>query len=202
MYAGFVKCPPHAIMSMPTPEIDDLVVAAQEGDKDAFGEIYDLFFEKIYRYVYFRVNGEEVDDIVETVFIKAWTKLEKYAPQKDASFNAWLFRIAHNSVIDHRRTHRSILPIDPRLQDVSDRAAPEKQTEKVMMAQMIREEVNQLKEPYRQVVTLKFLTGLSNAEIAEVLEQKEGNVRVMQFRALKELRRRLEERGIKSEIIL
>ncbi len=188
-------------MSTPAPEIDDLVVAAQEGDKEAFGEVYDHFFDKIYRYVYFRVTAEEVDDIVENVFIKAWVNLEKYE-KRDCSFGAWIFRIAHNAVIDHRRTHRSLLPIDPAIEDRSDRSAPREQTQKQILANLIREELKQLKEPYRQVVALKFLTGLSNAEIADILGEREGNVRVLQFRALKELRQRLEERGIQSNSFL
>lgn len=188
-------------MSIKTPDnIDELVLNAQEGDKDAFGEIYDCYFDPIYRYVFFRVNNEEADDIVETVFIKAWVNLPKYE-KRDVSFGAWLFRIAHNAVIDHRRKHRSILPIDPQIEDNSAKAAPKQQTQKSMMAEKLRAEIKNLKEPYRQVVTLKFLTGLSNSEIAEILGEREGNVRVIQFRALKELKRLLSEKGFKPEFL-
>lgn len=175
-------------------DLDALVIAAQEGDKDAFAKVYDHYFDQIYRYVYFRVVPVEVDDIVETIFIKAWVKLEQYE-KRDVSFGAWLFRIAHNAVIDHRRSHRKVLPIDPRFEDESKLAAPKQIAEEVMMAKKVREAVAQLKEPYRQVVTLKFLIGLSNSEIAEVLGQREGNVRVLQFRALKELKELLGEKG-------
>ena len=178
--------------------IDALVLAAQDGDKDAFAGVYDEYFDQIYRYVYFRVVEREVDDIVETIFIKAWTKLEKYE-KRDVSFGAWLFRIAHNSVIDYRRAHRPILPIDPRIEDESDKAAPKKLTEQSMMASELREAVDALKDPYKQVVALKFLSGLSNSEIAEILGQREGNVRVLQFRALKHLKRELKDKGFKPE---
>ena len=195
-------CDFHAPMS-DTPkdsEIDALVVAAQEGDKEAFAEIYDAYFDKIYRYVFFRVKPEEVDDIVETIFIKSWVNLEKYE-KRDVSFGAWLFRIAHNAVIDHRRAHRQILPIDPRLEDESARSAPKRQTEQALAAKEVRDAIAQLKEPYRQVVTLKFLLGLSNSEIAEILGQREGNVRVLQFRALKDLKGKLGEKGFKPEFL-
>jgi RNA polymerase sigma-70 factor, ECF subfamily len=181
-------------------EIDALVVAAQEGDKEAFAEIYDAYFDKIYRYVFFRVKPEEVDDIVETIFIKSWVNLEKYE-KRDVSFGAWLFRIAHNAVIDYRRAHRQILPIDPRLEDESIDAAPKRQTEQSLAAKEVREAISELKEPYRQVVTLKFLLGLSNTEIAEILGQREGNVRVLQFRALKDLKGKLGEKGFKPEFL-
>lgn len=178
--------------------IDALVLAAQEGDKEAFSEIYDIFFDQIYRYVYFRVVPREVDDIVETVFIKAWTKMEKYE-KRDVSFGAWLFRIAHNSVIDYRRAHRQILPIDPQTEDESDKAAPKRLTEQSMMAKELRDAVDALKDPYKQVVALKFLSGLSNSEIAEILGQREGNVRVLQYRALKHLKRELKDKGFEPE---
>ena len=181
-------------------QIDALVLASQEGDKEAFAEVYDHYFDPIYRYVYFRVDAVEVDDVVETVFIKAWVNLEKYE-KRDVSFGAWLFRIAHNAVIDHRRAHRPILPIDPQLVDRSDKAAPKKQTERSLMADGVREAVEALKEPYRQVVTLKFLIGLSNPEIAEILGEREGNVRVLQFRALKKLKQALLERGYSPELL-
>lgn len=181
-------------------DIDALVIAAQEGDKDAFGQIYDHFFDKIFRYVYFRVKAKEVDDLVEIIFIKVWTNLLKYE-KRDVSFGAWLFRIAHNVVIDHRRAHRSVLPIDPRLEDKTNRNAPKERTQKALMAERLREEVQKLKEPYRQVISLKFLTGLSNSEIAEILGQREGNVRVLQFRALKELKQRLADLGFEPEFL-
>lgn len=181
-------------------DIDALVLAAKEGDKDAFGEVYDHYFDQIFRYVYFRVQQEEVDDIVETIFIKAWVNLEKYE-KRDVSFGAWLFRIAHNAIIDYRRAHRSILPIDPQTKDESVGAAPERQAERSLMAEEIRRVVDELKEPYKQVVTLKFLIGLSNEEVAEILGQTEGNVRVLQFRALKELKQKLKDRGVQPEFL-
>ncbi|MBT4384706.1 sigma-70 family RNA polymerase sigma factor [Candidatus Peregrinibacteria bacterium] len=181
-------------------DIDALILSAQEGDKDAYGQVYDHFFEKIYRYVHFRVVPKEVEDIVENVFIKSWVNLEKYE-KRDVSFGAWLFRIAHNAVIDHRRAHRSILPIDPSMADKTVGNAPQKRTERSLMAEKIREEVDKLREPYKQVITLKFLSGLSNSEIAEILGQTEGNIRVLQFRALKELKIGLGEKGISAEFL-
>jgi RNA polymerase sigma-70 factor (ECF subfamily) len=186
-----------------TPEeldIDALVRFAQEGDKDAFAQIYDHFFDPIYRYVFFRVPKSEVDDIVETIFIKAWVKLEKYE-KRDVSFGAWLYRVAHNSVIDHRRVHRPILPIDYALEDTSGRSAPKKLTEQSLLADKVRVEIAKLKDPYKQVISLKFLSGLSNTEIAEILGEREGNIRVLQFRALKKLKQQFTEAGIEHSFL-
>lgn len=181
-------------------DIDALVLAAQEGDKEAFAKLYDHFFDPIYRYVYFRVTASEVDDLVEMTFIKAWINLEKYE-KRDVNFSAWLFKIAHNIVIDHRRSHRPLFEVKEEIQDESDKAAPKELTEKTMLSQTIRAAVDELKEPYRQVVTLKFLIGLSNTEIAEVMNEREGNIRVIQFRALKELKNILNRKGLQKEFL-
>ncbi len=179
---------------------DALVSAAQGGDKDAFGQLYDGFFEKIYRYVHYRVPAKEVDDLVELVFMKAWMNLERYE-KRDVPFGAWIFRIAHNVVIDFRRQHRSLLELDEQLPDLSEVAAPSARTHRKLVDATVRDEVEQLKEPYRQVITLKFLMGLSNEEVAQVLGEREGHVRVMQFRALKMLKDRLAEKGIQKEFL-
>ncbi|MFA5792600.1 MAG: sigma-70 family RNA polymerase sigma factor [Candidatus Gracilibacteria bacterium] len=181
-------------------DIDAIILSAKEGDKDAFAKIYDIYFDPIYRYVYFRAPAIEADDLVEVIFIKAWMNLEKYE-KRDVQFSAWLFKIAHNTLIDHLRTHRSIQPVDDEMEDKSDKQAPKVLTEKNIMGKVVRDAVSKLKEPYRQVVTLKFLTGLSNEEIAEVLGEREGNVRVLQFRALKELKKTLAETGVKQEFL-
>lgn len=185
-----------------TPEehIDALVQAAQAGDKSAFAELYDHLFDSIYRYVYFRVPMQEVDDIVENIFMKVWVNLEKYE-KRDVRFSAWVFRIAHNAVIDYRREHRAVETLDHRMMDESEQKAPKKMTEKAILSEEVREVVDELREPYRQVVMLKFLSGLSTSEVAEILGQREGNVRVLQFRALKQLKRLLSERGFTKETL-
>lgn len=187
--------------SAPPPfDVDALVLQAQEGDKEAFAKIYDYFFDRIYRYVYFRVHMAEVDDLVEMVFIKAWVNLEKYE-KRDVQFSAWIFRIAHNIVIDHRRSHRPLFEMTEEIEDESEKAAPKRLTEKNLMSEIVRESVDKLKEPYRQVITLKFLLGLSNDEIAEIMNEREGNIRVLQFRALKELKVLLREKGVQPEFL-
>lgn len=174
--------------------IEAWVLAAQAGDKEAFGSLYEHFFDLIYRYVYFRMVPTEVDDVVETIFLKAWMNLDQYE-KRDVQFSSWLFRIAHNAVIDHRRAHRSLELLSEDQADESDKNAPKTMAERMLLSGHVKEAVGQLKEPYRQVIMLKFLSGLSNAEIAEVLGQREGNIRVLQFRALKELKQILSKKG-------
>lgn len=179
-------------------DIDTYVEASKEGDKSAFAQLYDHFFDKIYRYVYFRVSIDDVEDVVETIFIKAWSNMDRYE-KKDVKFSSWLFRVAHNAVIDYRRAQRKFLPIDPRIEDESLNAAPKMRTEQSLRSEAVRNAIRSLKEPYRQLVTLKFLIGLSNSEIAEIMSQREGNIRVMQFRALKKLKQILEEKNLSMD---
>lgn len=181
-------------------EVDSLVLQSQDGDKDAFAKLYDNFFDAIYRYVFFRVPEKEVDDLVGNVFIKAWVNMEKYE-KRDVRFAAWLYRIAHNSIIDYRRSHRPLFEMKEDIKDESERSAPDLVAEKKEASEAVRNAVEQLKEPYRQVITFKFLLGLSNTEVAEILNEREGNIRVLQFRALKELKSLLDEKGLKAEFL-
>lgn len=181
-------------MSLDPAQLERLIVEAQEGDKEAFAGIYNHFFDPIYRYVYFRVNPEEVDDLVEDVFVKAWVNLPKYQ-KREAGFNSWIYKIASNSVIDHRRTHRSIATLDPEMQDHSVEASPEERAHQSLMGRDVRQALSKIREPYRQLLTLKFLNGFSNEEIAKTLDRSEGNIRLLQYRALKALRAQLEKSG-------
>lgn len=187
-------------MSDSTQKLDALIVAAQNGDKEAFAEIYEQFFDQIYKYVFFRTNGVDSDDIVENIFIKVWINLEKYE-KRDVSFSSWLYKIASNTIIDHHRAHRPLSQIDPSIADESEHSQPKKIAEQNVMAEKVRAAVNELREPYRQVVSLKFLSGLTNTEIAEIMGEREGNIRVLQFRALKELKKIMEERGLSYEML-
>lgn len=187
-------------MSTPLPDLERFVRRAQEGDKNAFAEIYDAYFSLIYRYVYFRASAEHVDDLVETIFVKAWMNLKKYQ-RRQAGFNAWIFRIAHNTVVDHHRTHRAILPIEPGLEDERPESAPKQQAGRQLLSEQLRQALTHLKEGHREVITLKFLMGFENAEIAEMMKTSESNVRVVQFRALKSLKKILEKEGIAADFL-
>ncbi|EKD63434.1 MAG: hypothetical protein ACD_51C00280G0017 [uncultured bacterium] len=175
-------------------DIDALVVSAQSGDTEAFSSIYDQYFSHIYRYIYYRANKEEVDDLVARVFMKAWDNLGKYKP-KGASFGAWLFKIAHNLVVDQYRAHRSIDEIPINLADERISADPQKVANNSLNQVVLKKALWELKEIYRNVIVLKFINGFSNQEIAEIMKRNEGNIRILQFRALKELKVSLEKMG-------
>ncbi|MBT5016701.1 sigma-70 family RNA polymerase sigma factor [Candidatus Peregrinibacteria bacterium] len=178
-------------------EVQRLVAACQNGDAEAFGGIYDLYIDSVYRYVYYRVSQEEVEDITENIFVRVWENIDKYTPGKHP-FSAWLFRIAHNLVVDHYRFHRKHISLRERLpQHVSqsDDDPADWASQRLNQTQ-VREALLELKEPYQQVLVLKFLSSFSNKEIAEVMDRTEGNIRILQYRALKALRVILEKKGM------
>ncbi|MDZ4244990.1 MAG: sigma-70 family RNA polymerase sigma factor [Candidatus Gracilibacteria bacterium] len=175
-------------------KIEKLVLRSQQGDSEAFGQIYDVFVDAIYRYVYYRVKNEEVEDLVEIVFLKSWENINKYKKGK-YSFSAWIFRIAHNLVIDYYRGKEArvdTLQLDEVLEETIQSYQREHKpigcTELNLNNEILIRALGTLKKTHYDFIVLKFINQLSNEEIAEILGKNESALRVMQFRALKELR--------------
>jgi RNA polymerase sigma-70 factor, ECF subfamily len=177
-------------------QIDELVIQAQKGDTDAFAAVYDELVSPIYRYVYFRVNKDDVEDLVELVFLKAWENIHKYKKKKKTSFSSWVFRIAHNLVIDHYRTHKETAELDVNIPSYDREHNPIARAEKALDEENLRKALSFLKDNYKQVLVLKFLEDLSNKEIAKVMKKSEGSLRILQMRALNALKDVLANMGI------
>lgn len=177
--------------------IEALVRKAQKGDSEAFAEIYDCFVDQIYRYVYFRVPKEDAEDITEVVFLKAWEKIKQYRPKRK-SFSAWVYRIAHNLVVDTYRfkKDKATQELSPNVPEYRREHNPIRMTESSLHSDKLKIALSNVKKNYKQVIVLKFINELSNTEIAEVLRKSEGSVRILQFRALKALKRELEDIGM------
>jgi len=182
---------------MSNEEIEELVKSSKQGDKDAFAKLYDIFLTPIYRYIYYKVNREDVEDLTEITFFKIWQNLKKYNNRKGSTFSSWIFRIAHNAIMDHYRSHRSISELPVTLSDEKRDNSPVLTTENVLNSNILRYLLNKLKKNYKQVLILKYINQLSNEEIAEIMKKKVGSVRVLQFRALNALRALIEEEKIK-----
>jgi RNA polymerase sigma-70 factor (ECF subfamily) len=175
--------------------IEKLVSKSQKGDEKSFAELFDIFYEKIFKYIKFRVEEDEVEDLVAKVFLKVVENLKKFAPQKNAGFNAWIFRIAHNTVIDFYRQKRDFLPIDfdesaPYFIEIEDPApTPNKTTNKNLDSQKIKNLLQSLAPNHREILELKYFNDFSNYEISKITGKTEGNIRVIQLRALREMRK-------------
>lgn len=165
-----------------------LIQRAKLGEKEAFGKLYAIYIDRLYRFCFFRVgnNKELAEDLVQSTFVKAWEKLATF---QKGSFQAWLYTIARNMLIDHYRgvketTHINESHIDDK-QRVEDEVLQKLEVEKVMDALQF------LTNDQRDVVIMKFVDDLSNREIAQILHKEEDAIRAMQYRAIKELKRRL-----------
>ncbi|MCL4459444.1 MAG: sigma-70 family RNA polymerase sigma factor [Chloroflexi bacterium] len=171
----------------------ELLERAIKRDTEAFGQLYDLYVDRVYRHVYYRLGDRsEAEDLTEEVFLRAWQSIERYRPQ-GVPFVAWLFKIAQNLVVDryrHKRPKGEVLETETIETDVW--ADPVVIAEQHLTQQTLRQAVLRLKPEQQQVIMLRFLDGLEYPEVAAILGKSEGAVRIAQFRALQALRHILE----------
>lgn len=176
-------------MTSPDLSLDEgrLVCLSQAGDAEMFGILYDRYINRIYRYIYYRVaDGDMADDLTSVVFLKVWENLPKYTAGK-SPFIAWLYRIAHNAVIDHYRTRKvsvSLNAVSPEIGFVTDF---DERLELQCMSQQILDAMSRLPKQQRQVLVLRFVKGLDTRDIARRLGKKQGAIRALQMRALQGL---------------
>lgn len=167
--------------------LETLVKRACQGDEIAFGQIYDLYFQKVYRFVYFRVNHRQAaEDLVSEVFIKVWSKIAKI--EEAAAFNGWIYQIARNLVIDYYRSRKqdvdltlleNVLEYEDNMIDRANLGFDQK---------VFLENLKKLSGEQQLVIKLKFLDELENTDIARILDKSEGAIRVIQHRAITELK--------------
>ena len=167
---------------------DHLVIRAAKGDNKAFGAIYELWAEHIYRFVYLKTRDESsADDITAEVFLKVWKGIKTFKPKADTKFSTWLFAIARNAVIDYYRTTRQTIPFDnlPELVDI------EGETDLYPEQGRLQQALEELRPEYKQVLVLRYVEDQPIAKVAQIMKKKEGNVRALTHRALSELKTRL-----------
>lgn len=166
-------------------KIAALVKRTKNGDVNAFGELYILLVEPIYRYIYFRVDSKEsAEDIVQDVFIKAYQKLHQF---EKGSFNAWLYSITKNKVVDYYRTHKQHSRLNPNTQNESS-INQTQVIEDLIDIDIIRSKLKLLPNMYREVIIMRYLQDLSIKETAQFLEMSESNVKVISHRAITKLK--------------
>jgi len=166
-----------------------LVSRAIDGDADAFGTLYSRHLDAIYRHVYFRVADVPLaEDLTEEVFVRAWTALPNYKPQGHR-FASWLYRIAHNLIVDHYRKQSSRSEVDdPEIELLPDsQLPPEDQIADQQGFESLANAVQELGYEEQQVIILRFVEGFSHKEVADVIGKSVGASRVIQHRALETL---------------
>jgi RNA polymerase sigma-70 factor, ECF subfamily len=175
--------------------VSALVASAVRRDREAFGALYELYFERIYRYVRLKVGDPiEAEDVTAAVFLNAWRAVDRFSPQHESSFLAWLFRLAHNSLVDRYRRQRDLTPLDMVDEShlpVDARSDPASMLDWHLTVGELYQALQLLTDEQREVVLLRFVEGLSAREVGDIMGKQEGTVRGMQFRAIEALRRAL-----------
>ncbi|MEE8369137.1 MAG: sigma-70 family RNA polymerase sigma factor [Dehalococcoidia bacterium] len=166
-----------------------LVDVARTGDEAALSELYSLYFPRVYRYILARTgNTHDAEDLAEEVFMRMLAAIERFQ-WREAPFSAWLFRIAHNAVISQRRRNGARGPSAALSDSLPMKSpGPEELVEKRMALNEIMRAAETLPDAQRQVISLRFAAGLSVAETAQVMNKGEGNVKVIQHKAIVKLR--------------
>lgn len=175
-----------------------LIQKAIAGDKHAFGRLYELYADRIYRYLFYRSDEghEEAADMTELVFLRAWENLSHFGKRgRGENFKAWLYRIAHNALIDHHRTKKEKVSLETVPDQPSDIPHTAQLVEESERLQSILKTLDNLDPLSRQVIVLRFFSGLNNKETADVIGISAGNVRVIQYRALKKIKEFMDDKN-------
>ena len=168
---------------------EQVIQSAKTGDDRAFEQIYEEYFDKVYRYIYVRVgNPPNAEDLTEEVFLKALKSIGSFQ-WRGVSIAAWLFRIAHNVVVDHLRriSKRQIMPIEDNVPSVGP--SPHDKTVISMTMERLKKALGRLTQSQQQVLSMRLAADLSIAETAKVLGKTEGAVKASQHSSLVAIRR-------------
>lgn len=178
-----------------------LLLGALAGDtpssiRDEIAQLYETHYGRVSRYIFVRIGSrDEAEDLAGEVFMRAIQSADRYTPT-GAPLEAWIFKIAHNIVVDHLRKKSrrpALVELDDALPVVSGGSSPSEIVEKMHEVERLREAMEQVSEAQRQVLGLRFGAEMTSEEVAKVLGKKPGAVREMQSAAIKRLRRILED---------
>jgi RNA polymerase sigma-70 factor (ECF subfamily) len=168
----------------------DALARAAQGDSEAFGILYDRYIGRIYNYIYYRTgNPHDAEDLTSRVFTQAMKHISKYE-DRGLPFSAWLYRIAHNLVANFHRdnSRRQIVGLDESYRLPSKQELPESKVVRTEEEEFLLEMVSVLPEDRQQLLILKFVDHLSNAEIGEIMGRTEGAIKSLYHRTLLSLR--------------
>ena len=169
---------------------ESLVRRAQKHDQEAFAQLYEEHFDRIYRYVTLRIGDEmEAEDLTQQVFLNALRSISSFR-WKGIPFSAWLFRIARNQAVDYlRKKKRTAAPLDESLASSGD--SPQLAAERKLDIERLLSATKQLTEAQREVISLRFTSELSIAQVAEVMGKSQGAVKALQHSGIVALRKAL-----------
>jgi RNA polymerase sigma-70 factor (ECF subfamily) len=174
---------------------EDKLIEQAKTDPEAFGQLYELYVDKIYNYIYYRVgNHHDAEDLTAKVFYRALNHIPRYN-HKGAPFAAWLYRIAHNLVANWHRDHsrRKIVALENVKLSGDGRTNPHHAAEQTNERELLLAAIQKLPPERQQLLTLKFIERMSNAEIGQVMGRSEGAIKSLYHRTLISLKSILAE---------
>jgi RNA polymerase sigma-70 factor (ECF subfamily) len=168
---------------------NQIIERAKKGEAQAFGLLYDHYHERIYRFIFLKVSRkEDAEDLTHQVFLSAWQNIKNYK-ELGFPFSSWLYRISRNAVIDFYRSKK----IETSLEEVQNElSSDEIKTDDIDLKIQIEEvmkALKQLKPDYQDIIIMRFVDDLSVKEIAKALDKSEGAVKLMQHRAINNLKK-------------
>lgn len=176
-----------------------LIQKAKDFDSEAWAQIYRRYYPKIYAYLHYRVGDVDLaEDITANVFLHAVERIKSFT-YRGFPLSSWLYRIAHNQMVDHFRRKAKVAtkPLTEEL--LAKRGGVHEEMEGALVREDLSSALKNITEEQQQVVLLKFFGGLSNAEVARIIRKPEGAVKALQHRALASLRRILGTEGKNEE---
>lgn len=171
---------------------ESLVRRAQQHDTEAFARLYEAYFDKIYRYIALRIRNEtEAEDITQQVFMKMLQSISSYKI-KGVPFSSWIYRIAHNQVVDFLRQQNKKTTVDIEGLPLPDTAEdPQHIIEREIDVEELKQATQKLTPAQQEVLSLRFASELSIAECADIMGKSEGAIKALQHSAVLALRRAL-----------
>ena len=177
---------------------EDVLVCASQGDRDALGQLYGRYIDRIFNYVYYRTgNLHDAEDLTARVFQRAMNHIHNYT-DRGVPFSAWLYRIAHNLVANwHRdRSRKQEIPLNdlPVLPSKGDH--PERNLVRSQEQESLLRLIRRLPPERQNLLILKFVENMSNAEIGKIMGRSEGAVKSLYHRTLLALRDQIGDQNI------
>ena len=180
---------------------DEAVKKARDGDTDAFSMLYERYVHRIYNYIFYRTgNPHEAEDLTSRVFHRALHHIARY-DNRGVPFSAWLYRIAHNLVANWHRdnSRRKEVPLEDYTQQPQRSKMPEASVVDTQEMEDLLNVIRRMPPERQQLLILKFVEGMSNAEVAVIMMRSEGAIKSLYHRTLMALRDELSKMEQKEQ---
>jgi RNA polymerase sigma-70 factor (ECF subfamily) len=174
-------------------ESDSALIARAKEDPEAFSLLYERYVDNIYSYIYYRTgNHHDAEDLVSRTFYRALKHFARYV-DRGAPFSAYLYRIAHNIVANHHRdrSRRQVVPLNEMMLSALRREQPAVAFEEGNAQAALLDVIRRLPQDRQELLVLKFVDQLTNAEIAKIMGRTEGAIKSLYHRTLVALRQEM-----------